>query len=166
MYFWKAGALAAELRDRKVSQREKMKYYLGQSVVIGLLVPIASWTQQEPTPLVIVGDLITIPISILGILFCYSANRRGDDTEFLDRIICISWPIAVRLVVILVGFFVVYVLAGYAILGERFDAYMEKTTAFDVVLYATVETIYYLWVRSYLLKISGAGAALPGIEHR
>ena len=159
MYWWNIKALAKELKAKKVSQLEKFKYFFAISIVAVVylefvyLVPLL----EELTTLDVVGSLAYIFLVVLGTIFCYKANKEGDNKEFVDRFICLSWPIGIRIAAILIATLVLILIVGYSIAGDAFDTYIEKTTIIDVMVFDVGFTLaFYLWVRKYLLYVSGA----------
>ena len=158
MYWWNVKALANELKAKKVPQLEKFKYFFATSIVAALLfefvylVPLL----QEVTTLDVAGSLAYIILVALGIIVCYKANKGGDNKEFIDRFICLSWPIGIRIFVIIIVTGVLYFIVGYSIAGDAFDTFVEKTTIIDILVFEVGFTIaFYLWVRKYLLYVSG-----------
>lgn len=159
MYFWNVKALSEDLKTRTMSQREKMKYFLA-FMVIGVIVTanffLSFGSSEEINIILIIEDFITIVITVGGIILCYKANQAGDDFEFIDRFICLSLPITIRLTVLLFISYGIYMIIGYHIFGTRFDDTLERTTIIDFIIVILAEALYYLWIRSYILKISGA----------
>ena len=96
--------------------------------------------------------MVGLGVNIVGILWCYAANRRGDGVDLMKRVCCLSWPLGTRLLLLLFGVYSAYALVGYLVVGEaRFDRY----TAWDVAIVHMLTAVYYLWIRSWLLKVSG-----------
>ncbi|MBI1928643.1 hypothetical protein HYR99_30920 [Candidatus Poribacteria bacterium] len=147
MYFWNIQALSEDLKERRVSQREKMKYLLATAISHSISLPISisvAWA------LGITTLLANVALSIWGIVLCYQANRQGDDEEFIDRYICIRWPIYIRLFV-LVGIPVALVFMSVGVSPDR-------VTIVDLIAAIVFRIIYYLWIRTDILKISDAAS--------
>jgi hypothetical protein len=98
MYWWKVSKLAQDFREGRVEEKERFKYYLATTIL---------WTLGTQPFLYYgstfkIADLIsaaaTVTVTIVGIFLCYRANKNGDNTDFIGRIICLGWPIAIRLV--------------------------------------------------------------------
>ncbi len=120
MYLWNHHQLAKDFRDGKVSAREQAKYFL----LIMLYVPTglmgSNWIPAiyrliyklfndglaamapDVQPLKIYHeynyyvDMGVFIIAGLGILFCYLANRSGDNRQFITRCMCLSVPITTK----------------------------------------------------------------------
>jgi hypothetical protein len=45
-------------------------------------------------------SLLMTVIVILGIVWCYCTNARGDKKQFIMRFICLNWPLSLRILVV------------------------------------------------------------------
>lgn len=153
MYFWNAKALAEDLKAGRLNQREELKYFLAFMVPISILLEAPFWLAEEPTPLLLIEAVTVIAITVGGILFCYQANRQGDDKEFIKRFVCLSWPITLKVTVIFLAVYIGYMITGYMIAGDQFDAFLERTNAADVAFIILSEVAYYQRIRAHLLKL-------------
>lgn len=97
MYFWNIQALAQELQLNNISEQEKMYYYLAM-VLISLFF-IHSNTHIPP-PIAIASLILTIGVSFWGIKHCFAINAAGDNTLFIERMICLFFPIVVRILIV------------------------------------------------------------------
>ena len=95
MYLLNYKQLAEDLRDNKVSEREKLYYMIGTVVLsTPLLVPSAPANPDDITG-ELVGIFILISITILGTIFTYRKNQQGDGKNFIERYVCLSFPISI-----------------------------------------------------------------------
>lgn len=92
MYWWNVDALVQEFRANQVSEYEKYKYYLA-STMLGLLMLLL--TPRSPF------TFISILIVFWGIRTCFLANQQGDGVQFIERMICLRFPLIIRFLVIL-----------------------------------------------------------------
>ena len=112
MYIWKTDALATELKQGTLSQRERFKCFFlivfsfsGYDVLgkAGLLdteiVPSSMWD--------IVIAISYNLIIVVALYFCYRINRAGDDQDFIARFICLIIPLSLRSMVI---FFILFLM--------------------------------------------------------
>src|ERR1700730_2408497 len=106
MYIWNAHALAKELQERTITEKQKSTYL----IFILILMSIAEFLCKSPAnnleiALRIGSFIADIFIIILGVYYCFKCNEKGDNKHFLERYICLSVPIAVQvgLVVALVN---------------------------------------------------------------
>ncbi|MDH4129470.1 MAG: hypothetical protein OEV44_11980, partial [Spirochaetota bacterium] len=105
-------------------------------------------------------------IAITGILISYNANKLGDNVDFIDRFICISWPVSIKTLVIIIGVFIIYsiitrILAGgfdlsvdEGIINKKLDVYFNNHLIYIRIFTIIVEMFYYWRIRSHILKIS------------
>lgn len=97
MYLWNVKALATDLREKKISQREKLYYFLA-TVFFSSLTDFSGDIFPHTRSLEALG--VGFFINIIGIVFCYMANNEGDNEEFIDRLVCLSVPIGIRTLVV------------------------------------------------------------------
>lgn len=95
MYFWKAHCLAAELKDGRVSQRTQLRYFLA-ALVIQCLVGRSSILRSLTSPVAAVVPLVTLVISVAGLIRCFRINSRGDNRDFVPRMLCLGLPTLLR----------------------------------------------------------------------
>jgi hypothetical protein len=109
MYWWNASKLAADFREGRVDEKERFKYYLATVVAWNILVQtvfrygVVYWGAH-----LLCAGLILI-INVAGIVLCFRANQRGDNVDFIPRMICLGWPVGIRLAVIFGAFTLVIV---------------------------------------------------------
>ncbi|BGE83680.1 hypothetical protein Ms3S1_01160 [Methylosinus sp. 3S-1] len=64
-------------------------------------------------------DIIMLAITIVGTIACYISNKTGDNREFVERYVCISFPVSVRAtifcIIIIIVSLVIYVAASIEI---------------------------------------------------
>lgn len=159
MYFWNSNALAGEMTTSALPQREKMKYLLAWTLFNTIAVQNALWTVEAVTWFTIAKALLVIAINLVGVLACYAANRRGDDADFVERFICLGWPIIFKITVVMfVG------TAALLAIKEIFDIctvpYLETweagATLEVFLLTIAAEVIYFLWLKSLIARVSAA----------
>ena len=148
MYFWKVNALVEDLKNRRVSQRQKMHYYLALTLLSLIYVYITGLIAVKPNLLTGINILLGLSITAGGILLCYKANSQGDDEEFIDRIVCLSWPISVRMIVILIPVYI-----ASAVIFANNSSQPELNIA-DVAITVVYSVYFYKWLHTCLLKIS------------
>jgi len=47
-------------------------------------------------------DALGAVVTIGGTVLCYRANKRGHNSDFIGRMICLTWPIGIKVTVLLV----------------------------------------------------------------
>jgi hypothetical protein len=106
MYWWNVAKLAEDFREGRVEEKERFKYFLATSIVwcIGAQPFFYYGSAFKIADLIYAAVGLTVTIS--GTVLCYRANRSGDNSDFIGRMICLSWPISIMLAVtILIGTF-------------------------------------------------------------
>jgi hypothetical protein len=99
MYWWNVSKLAEDLREGRVDEKERFKYFLATFAawsVAGLLFFYSGGPFSTES---LLSTAVNLTVAIIGVILCYRVNRSGDNTEFVGRMICLGWPIGVRLVV-------------------------------------------------------------------
>lgn len=151
MYFWNVKALAQDLREHKVSEYDKMRYFLVMTIALVL----SSYLSVEQfSKLLLLELLLSLIISCVGVIACYRANKAGDNKQFIERFTCLGLPISVRFVVLFTLIYTIYMIGGYVMFGQRFDVFSEKYIIVDVFSIAIFEALFYNWMRSYILDVA------------
>ncbi len=147
MYFWNANALARDLREGKVTQGQKFFYFL----IFMAMSSLAMYAGVETDSSYLLMDMLsTVIVTVAGTYLCYQANARGDNKEFIDRFICIGFPIIVRFIPIVVFVMVVY----YGVGMYAGFSYVDESSIIDILIATVLEITYFIWVRSYIAKIA------------
>jgi len=107
MYWWNASKLAEDLRDGQVDEKERFKYYLATFVAWTVVAQIFVYSGSAFN----IGDFLSaaasLTVIVVGTVLCYRVNRRGDNTDFIARMICLGWPVGFRITVAVVAMFLV-----------------------------------------------------------
>jgi len=106
MYFISYDPLKESLRERTLTDREALPYF----VLFCALIALTPFTPsiQVDNLLHTVGGLARIAIAILGLLYCYKQNGGSSGHDFILKSIVLGWVVAVRC-------FLVFTLAFIAI---------------------------------------------------
>jgi uncharacterized membrane protein YfcA len=92
MYWFSVRKLADDLREGRVNEYEQFKYYLATFVAVNVLVYFGGSSSMDD----LASTALNVCVTILGIIVCYRVNKRGDNTDFVNRMICLSWPAGVQ----------------------------------------------------------------------
>lgn len=133
MYWWKASKLAVDFREGRVDEQEKFKYYLATIVAWNIVAQtLFRYGDVSVLEHLLCAGLILI-INVVGIVLCFGANKRGDDTDFVPRMICLGWPVGIRLAVTFSAIMLVIVL------GASLPAKAVGPEAYWSVILATLQ---------------------------
>ncbi len=136
MYWWNASKLAADFREGRVDEKERFKYYLATVITWNVVVQTVfrygdvSWREH------LLYALVMLIITGVGTVLCFRANKRGDDTDFVPRIICLGWPVGIRLSV----FFGALILVTVSV-----ESLPAKPVAPQTLWSAILETLQRQW---------------------
>lgn len=108
MYWWNVSKLAEDLREGRVTEKERFKYFLATFAAWGLAVQLFLYTGIVLSEENLVSSTIMLALAVLGIGLCYRINKNGDNADFVPRMICLGWPISILVVVVYSAFFLVY----------------------------------------------------------
>ncbi|MEZ4820194.1 MAG: hypothetical protein R3A45_09980 [Bdellovibrionota bacterium] len=79
----------------------------------------------------LIWDLFYLATTVFFIVLAFKKNEQGDGNFFLERILCLSFPILIRILVYSIPF----VLFIYAMLGLIADNQIEKYNTFILEAY-------------------------------
>jgi uncharacterized membrane-anchored protein YitT (DUF2179 family) len=160
MYFWNAEKLAEDFREGRVDERERFKYYFGYMIVlaVGHLLPRSDVLSYDMETLIF--GVVFLIIAALGILLCYKANSSRDNRDFIARMICLTWPISIRLSVFIfltsllcMGFY-----TAFLAMGGVMDSPLAKAATRPEFMAPVLEsflTIFWYWMMyKYLTRIA------------
>src|SRR5688572_3398682 len=102
MHFWNAGALADELREDSLTEDTKLRYFLAVTALSYLTARPGILEMLQTTVEGWVA-LSYVVVGFLGTYACFLANARGDGQRFIERFMCLSWPVLLRWVVLTYG---------------------------------------------------------------
>lgn len=146
MYLWNTNALAKELKEGTLSEREKFKYLLVSVVLQMLMLELINYMPTDYSHVAALVSILNILAVVVGTYLCYETNQDGDGVKFVERYICLSLPISVK---ILVLFILAYILLGI-VLGVAIKIVVSESDIDDVLdwlgnllLFAT--TIIFYW---------------------
>jgi hypothetical protein len=147
MYFWNTYALAKELKEGTLDQKEKVKYFIIFVLTEYLFFDLA-YLLDEPSAINYPFEPIFYTLIVgFGIYLCFRINQRGDNSEFIDRFVCIGFPIAIRFIVALIG--IVFVLAAVSAgLGDDFDPWVDEESLIQLAEGVALTIVFYwrVWV--------------------
>jgi hypothetical protein len=158
MYWWNVSKLAEDLTNDRVTERERFKYYLADAIVMNAVVQLVIYVGQPFTMWYALSSLAAVVISIVGIVLCYRVNKAGDDADFIERIVCLGWPVTIKLAVLFGVIMIVIAIVG-EIMTQHY--YMSSTgpEALNELLSLVYEIVLYLMLYKYIKMVSHAKKA-------
>ncbi len=128
MYWWKVSKLAEDFRQDRVDEKERFKYLLASAIVAGSGAQLVSYFGWGKV-LHIITAAAMVPITIIETMQCFRTNRSGDNSDFIGRMVCLSWPISIKVLVLLLTLF--------AIIGFTFGLFIHTFNVFFAFYYAS-----------------------------
>jgi len=158
MYLWKVNNLIDDLRNDRITEKESMKYLVVTSVLYILGNDSYFTIGLEYSYLDTISTFLIIAITIVGTLYCYSANNIGDNRDFIKRFFCLSLPVSIRLLVIVTPLAIVSAVLATEYWPEAFSTAplgeTYKTDIWSVSLGVLVEVLFFWYVGYSIRKTS------------
>ncbi len=134
MYFWNIDGLVQELKAGTISEYEKMKYLLATTLLqLFSLMNGPGFIQFMPVTNteVLIQSLffgIIVGVTVWGIYHCFIINKQGDNKNFIERFICLGFPVGVRILVFFsIGLLLWIIFGLFLILFLNKTAYAAAT---------------------------------------
>ena len=100
MVFWKIDKLVTQLKYDTLSENQKVMYLIALFFLMlpNLVIRIQDLYHLDYSFLIeIVLDCL---IMVFGIYSCFKVNESGDNVRFVERFVCLSFPLYFRLIII------------------------------------------------------------------
>jgi hypothetical protein len=94
-WWWSLRPLVDALIDQRLTSKAQSGYLFGWIVAVAPSLFLLSVPGQNGL-VAVLRMLAGLLIIAAGTSVCFQANERGDGHDFLPRIICLGWPIALR----------------------------------------------------------------------
>ncbi len=110
MYIWNINRLVKDIKQRQLTEDEKVKYYIAYSVLImfafgiGTVLPFKSNSQMDLLLL-----LVNMTFMVSGIILCNHKNKQIDNIDFIERSVIIGLPILIRISIVVLIFNIAFV---------------------------------------------------------
>ncbi len=99
MYLWKTKKLAESLKNKSIKQSEYKNYYVATAVITLVGFYSAELNPPETVYAVIFEAVGSILVTVIGLNITFSANGGNAGTGYLDRIVSLSFPLLVKVIV-------------------------------------------------------------------
>ena len=106
MNFFKDRDLASRLRNDQVSSKEKLIYLLVFLLFISFALSIASCSKESNH----IENFVFAIMETIGLIICYQTNQKGDGKNFIERYICLGFPICIRAIVMTIAMVIIVLL--------------------------------------------------------
>lgn len=117
MYWWNVGKLAEDLREGRVDEKERFRYYLATFIACGIAAQLLIYLGGPFDVDRVISAAVNLTMAIICIILCYKTNKSGDDSDFIPRMICLGWPVGIRCLVMFSSI-LFFMLAFFIFLGE------------------------------------------------
>lgn len=146
--------LARRMRDGNIKSSERFYYFL--IFMVGITIFMMNSTNSvmyngEYNKWDIALDKLAFLATIIGSIILYKTNKRGDDKEFIERYICLGFPVAMQMLGISLALFATYILLSEIQVIEM----PEETTVVDYLLTLIVELYFYIRLNKAMKIASG-----------
>lgn len=123
MYFWKTGSLVEDLKNNEVTERNFKNYYLASSLLMMISYYLAMTAPPENMTMMLIEAISSIGITVFGIGFVFKCNGGDSGSNFINKALCLSFPLMVK--VFVAGFFIGVVAAGFMEAGSLSQQIIE-----------------------------------------
>ena len=154
--FLKYKLLSEQLRRDEVDESLAVKYLILSTIISGSVISIPIEIIPDLTEYVkanlilsVLKFIIAAIINVFGIWFLYDANNRGDGKDFFKRIVCLTFPVSLFVLL-------AYGIPGFFVLRLLFiDSNPFLYRIYKLVLLTIIGLLYYHLSYKCLLFISG-----------
>ena len=154
MYFWKVDSLVEDFKLGKVSQKEEFKYLLCSTILMVLATNPALYIGSSYNYYDTLGSGLNLGISIFGVFYCYKINSNGDDSDFISRMMCIGFPVIIRVSGMMIPILIVGVIADTLLNPELFNEEVVRTTPIQVAVVSLFLAACYWYLSKKIADVS------------
>lgn len=154
MHFFRDKELALRLKNNEVPSKEKLLYLLFYIMLINLSSFPIERVKVEAAD--VYCWLIGTILYIIGIAICYRTNSLGDNKEFIERLICLIFPVSIRVAIISLMIFCPLLLISVFILKLYPLISLNVALAGETIIYGFffVVSICYYFRLNKMFKIA------------
>jgi len=153
MYIWKVNKLTEDLKLGRVTSKEEFKYLLANTVAVVIITDPYLYIGTSYNNNDIINTISMLLISIIGLLYCYKVNTSGDNNDYIRRFICISIPIAIRILVFYIPIFILYSVLIY-IYSANTNTSNFETDVYSVIITNTYLIAFYVYLSIKIKAVS------------
>ncbi|HEV7591363.1 MAG TPA: hypothetical protein VGO40_24835 [Longimicrobium sp.] len=153
MHLLNVTRLADELREDALSEKDKLGYLLAIVVIAGLVGGASGPAFR--TPIWAATALLQLVISLGGIWYCFAANERGDGRSFIERYVCLGFPLGIWWIGAYYGFYFLGLAAASVPAVSRAQLWYRSYPALAMVC---LSPLYYVALARYVARAAGVNA--------
>ncbi|MDD2325089.1 MAG: hypothetical protein PHW63_03630 [Alphaproteobacteria bacterium] len=153
MNFFNDKNLGLRLKEGKVSSKEKFLYLLAFVFISSIFLSYTFLSYTLPENINMwdtYTDIAELLINLFGTFWCYRTNRSGDDKDFIERFICIGFPIGVQAIVLGIG---ATLLLGIIFMTTNTDIQETSSSSVYSLLATTLVALYFYTKMNSTLKL-------------
>ena len=121
MYLWKTKKLIVDFQENRVSEKETLKYLVFLIVIASLLTnPIIAF-QEKYSHLGLLNLILILFISVVGAVYSFKENSKGDNIQFVTRFTCLGVPIGIKIILLAILLSILGAFIDKAIIGNGFE---------------------------------------------
>jgi hypothetical protein len=146
MYFWRVRNLVKLLGERELTELEAFRYYFANLLLITIAAefPTDGWNAWDT-----VIAVVTVAMTVLGLLYCFHSNGGAAGREFLARFSALTWVVTLR--TIAVGLPVILLIMGVA---DAAGVMTDESSWWEVPLVIAFDVIIALRVAAHLRTVN------------
>jgi len=115
--------LAEDFREGRVSEKERYKYYLATFIALNLIIEFFFHFGGKLGTERLMPVAVNLGATVAGITLCYRTSKKGNDTDFVERMICLGWPIGMWCILLIFAVSLTVVVA-LSLLPDEFFAFV------------------------------------------
>jgi hypothetical protein len=146
---WETGKLAEEIKNKSLTQNDIKNYYLTISL-IGLINGYFAILEipEAFSNALIFEAVSSIFITIIGLDVIFNANLGNQGTDYINRVVLLSFPLLIKVILISSLFVIAFGAAG------ELDNYLIRD-GWVVAIYSVITQIVVFWrIKIYIQYIN------------
>lgn len=134
--------MAEDFREGRVDEKERLKYCLGMFAACNIAACCGGASSIED----LISTALNLTVTAMGTILCYRVNSRGDNKDFVARMICLGWPVGVRVTTAIVAvFFFLSVLQSLPSAALGREAFLLQMPGQIREIWGYFWGIFFLW---------------------
>ena len=148
MHIWNTKDLIAELASGKLSEWEMTQYVIATGVFWSILGGNISSSHFETMDWLL--NAAYAIITGVGIYYCFTINRKTDNKNFIIRLTVLSWPVALRWLLLTVTSLIVLAFIFRLITGSNKS--LTEHWVMDIYM-LFLEGLYFIMLAMYIKRV-------------